>query len=154
MTTLDDLRKRPHIAALAAGQLVYLYGGYDRPQVKARAEAAEVGMIAANLDTGIFWLPSERISEIHQGLCEEAGAENVSIMDDPYERTCLRCGANLADVMGVYIFVDRKPMPGLLLCVEHGAGMNGMSRERFDAMPRYGVNTPATNSEGAARSEQ
>lgn len=51
------------------------------------------------------------------------------------ERKCLRCGKDLADDMGCYVFVrdglDFRVVPGLV-CVEHGSnGANTMSAEEY-----------------------
>jgi hypothetical protein len=52
----------------------------------------------------------------------------------PADRRCLRCGLDLAGVMGVYVFVAGRTRPGLL-CVEHGNnGANNLSAEEYDRL--------------------
>jgi hypothetical protein len=51
-------------------------------------------------------------------------------------RSCLRCGADLASIMGVHVFVAGKPAPGgEVLCVEHGAdGANGLTVAEYERL--------------------
>lgn len=48
------------------------------------------------------------------------------------KRFCLRCGKDLTDIMGCYVFVGAGgSVPGLV-CVEHGSnGANVMSAEEY-----------------------
>lgn len=63
------------------------------------------------------------------------------------ERVCLRCGKDLSDKSGVYVFVEGQSAPDrtvrggsgpqVLLCTEHGSGdANNLSREEFERLYR------------------
>lgn len=55
---------------------------------------------------------------------------------DQDTRSCLRCGADLAGVMGVHVFVAGKPAPGgEVLCLKHGAnGANGLTAGEYERL--------------------
>lgn len=59
------------------------------------------------------------------------------------ERRCLVCGADLADRMGVYVFVtDRSggiEKADGLLCIEHGSnGQNTLTPAQYDYLTKEG----------------
>lgn len=59
------------------------------------------------------------LAEIRRAEAEEAA------------RRCLVCGADLANITGVHVFVKLQPRPGLL-CIEHGAnGANNLTAEEY-----------------------
>jgi hypothetical protein len=106
---------------------------YDecRPQIRARVEAELVaaGVIRAS---------------------EHKGQRTWLYLKDP-ERCCLRCGKDLGDESGVYVFVEGRCAPDrtvrggsgpqVLLCVAHGGnGANNLSQEEFGRLyrQRYG----------------
>lgn len=63
--------------------------------------------------------------------CDLIGDIKAKLGEVP-ERHCLWCKKDLTDIMGVYVFVDGKPVDALL-CVEHGAnGANMISQNQYD----------------------
>ncbi len=81
------------------------------------------------------------------GLVLASSLENLK---DP-QRCCLRCGKDLSDESGVYVFVQGKCAPDrtvrggsgpqVLLCVAHGSnGANNLSLDEFERLyrERYG----------------
>lgn len=55
-------------------------------------------------------------------------------------RTCIRCGMDLADTMGVIVFIDGQPTDHLL-CVDDGAGRNSLTSDQFRALSERTTDT-------------
>lgn len=119
--TVATVAGRPHVVLLTAGDWCYVYSGYNRRVVLGHAQAAEVVMIGANLDTDVRFIDPARIADLLPKLIEAAGPGNVELMPYHEQRRCLVCGTDLTDVMGVYVFVeDKAATDGALMCVKHG----------------------------------
>lgn len=66
--------------------------------------------------------------QIHDGSKHAAGPSLASL------RACLRCGLDLTDTMGCYVFISGRNVPGLL-CIEHGSnGNNDLTQAEYDRL--------------------